>query len=225
MTTIASGTGLIRGFSGDRILAFPPENAPTASDSRSVSIKKNNQMSGCQDVSSVPGVWFCGHVKPSNERRLAEELSRREVDYFLPLVTRRVKKPDGRIEQGQSVLFPQYIFFAGEVAENGWCEASNVAVMSRRLCGIIPVVDQPKFVRQLRAVQLAIECDPKLGIYPRIHSGQRCRITTGAMLGTEGFCESIRENAKRCLVVLRIDLLGQSVAVERDIAEVEIVCD
>jgi len=178
-------------------------------------------MASCGNVEEVAGTWWVGHVKPSQERRLADELDSKGIDFFLPLVTRRVKR-HGRYEEAQSVLFPQYVFFAGQVDENQFCQARYEAVMTHRLCGVLPVVNQSKFVRQLRAVQLAIHEKPKVGIYHGVTPGQRCVVLPPhSMQGVEGYCQSVRSNRNAVTVVLRVDMLGDSIAMDIDAEFVE----
>lgn len=181
------------------------------------------------NVESVVGTWFVAHVKPGQEKRLAAELEATRfdgmgdplppIDYYLPLVRRRVKVR-GTYQEGESVLFPQYLFFAGQVDDQGFCRARYEALMTHRICAVLPIANQAKFVNQLRAVQIAIEENPKIGI-AHIQPGQHCRITGGPFIGREGYCERIRENRATFTVFLRIDVLGASVPVEVDAQSVE----
>lgn len=207
---------------GNRIYAeITPFGGPGRISPGSGSVPQTHKMQrfagnpcGIPDVESVVGTWWVAQTKPQQEKNLAADLGAAGVDFFLPLVLRNSHKR-GKREAVEVPLFPLYVFFAGGPY------VRHAAVTTHRTTSILAVVDQAKFVRQLRGVQIAIGENPKLGLWPKTPTGSRARVTRGPFLGQEGIVEAIRENAANVRLILRLDVLGASTAVEMPAEYVE----
>lgn len=73
--------------------------------------------------------------------------------------------------------------------------------------------------REIDAIRAFAAADIAVLPYPYLQEGQRVRITEGALAGTEGYF--VRSKPHRGLLVISIDLLQRSVAVEIECRAVE----
>lgn len=209
MGAVVAGIGLQSDSSGFRIhpshISLPP--GKTSPGSGSVPKSSEMHLSGVPDVRNVGGTWWVAQTKLQQEKNLAADLEAEDVAYYLPLVKRNSHKR-GKRETVEVPLFTSYLFFAGDQY------VRYAAVMTHRTIAVIPVVDQPKFVRQLRAVQVAVDDNPMLGVWNRTPKGTRVDVVRGALKGAEGVVEDVFTTKARVRLILRLDMLGQSLAVE-----------
>jgi len=157
--------------------------------------------------------WWVGHTKARCEKAFAWDLSTLGVGYFLPMVE-RVSFSGGRKRRGFSALFPSYVFFRGGE------DARYRALVTGRLCQVIPVPNQGKLVEELRQIHLALRGEAVLDPYPFAVIGQRCRVKAGPFTGVEG---TVVERHTLARLVLEVSLLGQAVALQIDADVLEAV--
>jgi hypothetical protein len=145
------------------------------------------------------------------ELAFAEDLARADVCVFLPTRS-RISYATGRKHLVREPLFFGYAFFAG----GGEQVAS--ALGTRRLAAVIPVVNQGRLLDDLRRIQAAIAADPQLSSRQGMVPGRPCRVLDGPLMGLEGIVE---RPGPRSIVVVRIDILGQSVACDLPAESIE----
>ena len=92
--------------------------------------------------------WTAVYCKPRQEKALANDLVRKEIAYFLPMVLRETTS-GGRRRRNLYPLFPSYLFFAGG-------EAERLAVLKTdRTVRLIEIGDaeQPRFRQEIAALE------------------------------------------------------------------------
>jgi transcription termination/antitermination protein NusG len=150
--------------------------------------------------------WYAAHTRANHEKRVADQLSRRAVEYFLPLYE-SVRKWADRRKWLEVPLFPGYVFVRLPLQERlRVLEIPSVA----RLVGFnnLPTAlpdDEIEAIRNGLNGQLRAEPHPYLKI------GRRVRIIRGPLEGCEGV---LLRNKGDFRVVLSVDLIMRSVAVE-----------
>ena len=157
-------------------------------------------------IGELSGPWWVAHTRSRFEKALAEELLRKEVGYFLPMV-QRVTFSGGRKRRGLMPLFASYLFFCGDA------DARQAVLATNRVCQIIPVADREKLVRELVAIERAIAHQGALDLYPFAAVGQQCRVKAGPLLGLSGVVVR-RDQESR--FVLSVSILGQGAILEID---------
>lgn len=159
------------------------------------------------------GTWWVVHTKSRQEKALAEDLRKRGINHFLPLVTvnRKVRQ---QVIQRELPLFPLYLFLCG--AE----EARYAAMSTHRVANIIQVFNQETFKKELRQIHRLVTSQMPVDLYPGIKAGKLCRIISGPLAGVEGVVLRCRD---MCRVYIKIDVLGQSAEVEIAPALLEVV--
>ena len=110
-------------------------------------------------------------------------------------------------------MFPGYLFLHHVIDKASYIEVRKV----QGLVGILgerwdrlAVVPEP----EIEAIQTMMQSSLPVLPHPYLREGQRVRITHGPLADIEGILEHIKSNKGR--LVLSVDLLRQSVAVEVD---------
>jgi transcription antitermination factor NusG len=152
--------------------------------------------------------WFAAYTVPHHEKRVAEHLSNRDIEYFLPLYHAQHKWKNGLTANLELPLFPSYVFVrTGSQSERvRVLEVPGVIFMVGGT-GRKPIPLPDCEINQLRAELHLRHPEP----HPLLMVGQRVRICSGALAGMEGILER-RKNSTR--VVLTLETIRQSVAVE-----------
>lgn len=162
---------------------------------------------------SAPG-WFAVYTLPRHEKRVAQYLIQREIEHYLPLYHPRRRWSDGSIVTLDLPLFPSYLFV--RTGRNARVQVLRVPGVLAFVCGTghQPTPLPEAEIAALRSGLSARHAEP----HPLLTVGQRARIRSGALAGMEGVVVRKKNNLR---VVLTLDLLQQSVAVEVDGEELE----
>ena len=155
-------------------------------------------------IADAEGSWWVAHTKARNEKALAWDLMARGIDYFLPLV-KRITFSGGRKRYGMAPLFSSYVFFSGDE------DARYSILTTNRVANVIRAPEREQFVRELCAIEQAIEHGERLDFYPTFAKGARCRITKGPLENTEGI---VLQGDDVTRVVLQVSMLGVGASVE-----------
>lgn len=157
--------------------------------------------------------WFAVYVMPRHEKRIAEHFRVREIDHFLPLYQVRRKWKDGSKVTLQLPLFPGYIFVRSErPLRNRTLEVPGVfSIVGKRDGTTI----SDAYIHSLREGLIQGKITP----HPYLVAGTRVRIKSGIMSGIEGILVRMKGS---CRIVVTLELLMKSVAVEVDVLDLEL---
>lgn len=172
-----------------------------------LSVSPSPQFPG-EGASSAVGdrAWWAIHTKARQEKRLAEQLLRYEIPFYLPLVKRN-HIGHGRTRQSHVPVFTGYVFLLANQEERLRCLTTN------RVSQMLPVHDPAELYRDLVQVERLIQSDMPLTIESRIQPGQRVRIRHGVLAGMEGTVTSRKRHTR---LVVAVNFLRQGVSVELD---------
>ncbi len=157
--------------------------------------------------------WFAVYTNSHHEKCVARHFSERELECFLPLyqkVHRWAKRNSVRLDLP---LFPNYVFVHITPRQRN----SVLAVP-----GVLALVGRGSAPAALRDSEIeSLRTGLKLGKFEPhalLVAGERVRIKAGSMEGMEGILLR-KKNEMR--VVLTLDLIQRSVAVEVDAEDIE----
>jgi len=157
--------------------------------------------------------WYAAYTCAKHEKRVAEQLTQRSLENFLPQYGSVRRWKDRRVKL-QLPLFPGYVFVRLALRERlRVLETPSVV----RLVGFNgqPTALPDKEIEALRACAAAqLQAEP----HSYLTAGRRVRIKSGPLAELEGVLVR-RKNAIR--VVLSLDLIAQSAAVEVDAEDIE----
>jgi transcription antitermination factor NusG len=161
--------------------------------------------------SSSELLWYAAYTSANHEKRVAEQLTVRAVEHFLPLYE-SVRRWKDRRMQLQLPLFPGYVF---------------VRLKLQNRLQVLQVPGVARFVgfngmptalpdKEIEALRTSIVSGMRAEPHPYLAVGRRVRITAGPLVGHEGILLRRRGGCTR--VVLSVDLIQRSVRVDVDAA-------
>ena len=157
--------------------------------------------------------WYAAYTCAKHEKRVAEQFTQRALENFLPQYESVRRWKDRRVKL-QLPLFPGYVFVRLALRDRlRVLETPSVV----RLVGFNghPIALPDKEMEALRAcVEARLAAEP----HAYLTVGRRVRIKTGPLAELEGVLIR-KKNTFR--VVLSLDLIARSAAVEVDAADVE----
>lgn len=160
--------------------------------------------------------WFALSIKRNREKHVSEILRGKGYEEFLPLYYSRRRWSD-RYKDLQVPLFPGYVFCRFEAERRlPVLMTPGVVLVVGNGRAPIPVEDA-----EIEALKLVVNSHLQVQPWPYLKVGERVRIESGALAGLEGILQDIR---KSCRIVVSVDLLMRSVAVEVERNWVRPVC-
>ena len=161
-------------------------------------------------VSEAP--WFALWTHSNCEQLVRDQLTAKGFDAFLPTI-RDWSRRGGVRRLISRPMFPSYLFVRHSIDKLSYIEImkSNglVRILGERWDKLAPVRDA-----EIDAIRQLVTSDLSLMPYPFLREGQRVRIADGPLSGIEGIL--VRSRPNRGLLVLSVELLHRSVAVEVD---------
>jgi transcription antitermination factor NusG len=162
---------------------------------------------------SGPRNWYALFTRHQHEKSVAFALSSKSHEVYLPLY-RAVRRWQDRSKQLWLPLFPCYVF-----VREGMDRRHQIVATP----GIIKIVEwsgRPAIVpqAQLDAARQIIESCCIVETHPYLQHGDRVRVKTGPLMGLEGILTRKKGVAR---LVVSVEILGQSAAVEVDALNVE----
>jgi len=156
--------------------------------------------------------WYAAYTCAQHEKRIAAELGVREVEHFLPLY-RSVRRWKDRRVTLELPLFPGYVFV--RLALRDRLRVVQIPSVVR-LVGFngLPTALPDEEIEILRSgLCESLSAEP----HPFLTVGRQVRIVTGPFTGLKGVLKKKRSSAR---VVVTLELIQRSVAVNVDIADV-----
>ena len=164
-------------------------------------------------VSGVGEPWRAIYTRHQHEKMIAQVLSAKGLQVFLPLYnsTRRWKD---RTVQLSLPLFPCYLFLRGME------ERRLEVVTTPGIVSVLTVNGEPAAIpeSEIESVRRAIERGNRVEPHPFLRCGDRVRVVAGPLQGLEGI---LVRKKNLCRLVLSVELLERSAAVEVDVSSVE----
>lgn len=157
--------------------------------------------------------WYAAYTSANHEKRVAEQLAARTIEHFLPSYASVRHWKDRRVTL-QLPLFPGYVFVRTELRDR--LRVLQVPGVARLVgFGGMPTPLPQDDIDALRAGLVSgVHAEP----HPYLSVGRRARIKQGPLAGLEGILLRWKGNWR---VVLSLDLIQRSVAVDVDAAALE----
>ena len=169
-----------------------------------------SQISTPEPVSTERALCYAVYTRSRHEKVVDQSLNESGIETFLPLLKTLSNWKDRR-KWVEKPLFPGYLF-AKLPPEQLYQVQTTRGVAYVLGNGSIPV---PVPDEQVEAVRCMVEGPYQAAAWPLLTKGQRVRVIAGALTGVEAFIVDKR-GGKTCNLVVTVDLLGRSVAVEID---------
>lgn len=167
-------------------------------------------------LSGLEKAWFALYVQVNHEKEVTKRLQQKSIDCFLPLMESWSKRRDRR-KKIQVPLFPGYVF-VHTVLDNytnvNILKTPGALTVLKNSEGPLPIPDH-----QIESVQTILGSDLDLSLHHYLKEGAWVKVMRGHLSGCVGIL--LRQNPKKGRLVVSIDIIKQSVAVELDIEDVE----
>ena len=171
-------------------------------------------ISKCTDAGRDDGSdWWALYTRHQHEKAVAEMLSAKDFEVFLPLYDSMRRWKD-RKKLITLPLFPCYVFVRGGLHRRLQVVTTpgvHTILFRGEQVAIIPE-------SEIQAIRMAVEGDFRVEPHPFLKCGERVRVIRGSLEGVEGILVR-KKNLYR--LVLSVDMMAQSVAVEIDASDVE----
>jgi transcription antitermination factor NusG len=158
--------------------------------------------------------WHVLHVLSNREKKVAQHLEVRTIEYYLPLYKEKVKWTD-RTVTAERPLFSGYVFARFDPQYR------------------IPVISTPGVLRllgdqmwdlvedeELEKIRAGLAKGLSLRPHPTINVGTRVRIRNGVFEGVEGVVSELRQ---QCKVIITLAAVRQCFALEAEIDDLQVL--
>lgn len=157
--------------------------------------------------------WFALYTGSNHEKRVEQHLRTRNIESFLPLYTVARRWRNRTTAKVQLPLFPGYVFV--KIARTESVRVLEIPMVHSIVGNGREALALPDAeIQALRSGLHLRQVDP----CPYVKTGVRVRIRSGPLAGLEGVV--VRKDA-RLRVILSIDLIMRSVAVQVNAHEIE----
>ena len=175
-------------------------------------------------VGAVPGKgeqpgahWHVLWTRSNFEQLVHDQLATKAFDVFLPTIDAWVRRGGVRL-RSRVPLFRSYLFVHHAMDKASYLEVTKtkglVRLLGERWDRLEVVPDG-----EVEAIQRVVRTRLPVSPYPYLRDGQRVRITRGPLADVEGVL--VRSNQNKCLLVISVNLLRRSLAVQVDCTLVE----
>jgi transcriptional antiterminator NusG len=161
---------------------------------------------------SVALPWRVAWTRSNCEQLVYDQLVPKGFDLFLPTAEAWSRRGRFRV-RGRVPLFRGYLFLRHAADKASYLEVCKARGL---VCLLGQRWDQLEIVpdSEIDAIQKLVRSELPVFPYPFLREGQRVRITDGPLAEVEGIL--VRGNPKKGLVVVSVELLRRSVAVQLD---------
>jgi transcription antitermination factor NusG len=164
------------------------------------------------EISPLP--WFAAYTFSCQERRVAQHLSSRDIEFFLPVYRTVSRWKNGLRVPIERPLFPSYVFVKiGRYDRVRVLELPGVHSIVG--AGREPTPLPNEEIEALRRGLHSLDAEP----HPLLKSGEKVFIRKGPLGGLTGIVDR-QKNSNR--VILTLDLIMKSISVEVDEQDLEV---
>jgi transcription antitermination factor NusG len=156
--------------------------------------------------------WCALRVRPRWEKLVAEALAGKGYEQLLPLYRKRSQWSD-RVKVVEVPLFAGYVFCRADFSSPVSLVTTPGVLGILRFGGAVARISEDE-IAGMRAITAS---GLPAGPWPYLGKGQHVRIDSGVLRGFEGVLVQIRNEFR---LVLTVEALGRSVAVEVDRAHI-----
>ena len=157
--------------------------------------------------------WYALCTRHKHEKTAARIMEYKDLEVFLPLYKARHRWKH-RIKEVSVPLFPGYLFVREGLKR--WLAILSTPGVS----SIVSSGSQPVAIPflEIEGIKRVVESTLRVEPHPFLKSGDRVRVKCGPIAGVEGILVRHKNVAR---LVLSVELLGNSAAVEVDATDVE----
>ena len=150
--------------------------------------------------------WIAIRSKPRSEKIVSNELNKKGIESFLPLIKKRQQWSD-RKKWVQFPLFPSYLFARIELKDSLYIMNTHGVNTIVKFGDKVITVDD----KVVNSIKLALEGGYELHPMKYFIIGDQVEVIDGPMKGAKGIVKTKLKNENR--LIIKIDALQQAIAV------------
>lgn len=158
-------------------------------------------------------VWFALYTRHQHEKAVAEFISAKRIEVFLP-VYKAVHRWKDRIKELSLPLFPNYVFVFARFNRRSDILSTPGVYDFVRVSGLPVSIPTHEIDAVRQVVEHGLHAEP----HPFLRMGDRVRIRSGPLEDVEGIL--VRKKSFYRLVI-SVELLARSISVEVEAADVD----
>lgn len=162
------------------------------------------------DVRAGNDAWYAVWTQSHYEQIVSQQLSAKGFDAFLPQMSTWSKR-EGEMRLIRVPMFPGYLFVRDSMDKRSYIEILKargvVRILEAGWTRLTPIPDV-----EIQAIQQVVDADVPVLPHAHLAHGDTVEVVEGPLTGVRGIFEQDRPTKGR--LVLTVDLLGRSVAVE-----------
>jgi len=164
------------------------------------------------ESASRPASWWALYTRHQHEKSVSSVLSSKGFEVFLPLYE-SVRRWKDRNKLLSLPLFPCYVFVHGGLERRlQVLTTPGVHMILTRGDSIATIPEV-----EIQAIQRSLDSDSHVEPHPFLNCGDRVRVIRGSLEGVEGI---LVRRKNMCRLILSVEMLAQSVAVEINATDV-----
>ncbi len=160
-------------------------------------------------MENIASNWYAIYVKSRHESVAYEELQKKGVESYLPVV-KRMRRWKDRRKMVEFPLFPGYLFVRVNPTPSGFVPVLRargvVCLVSGETGTPLPVPE-----REMDSLRIMIDNGGDIDIYPGIKEGARIEVKSGPFKGANG---TVVKKEDGYMLMVNIDILGRSIGVK-----------
>jgi transcription antitermination factor NusG len=157
--------------------------------------------------------WYVLHTYPRHEKSVVLQIEERRIACFLPLY-RSMRRWKDRRKELELALFPGYVFVRIDLKDRLRVLQMASVVRFVSFNGMPAPLPDAEMVALMNGLKGGVGAEP----HPYLTAGRSVRVSSGPLAGVEGILVRRKDGFR---VVLSLDLIMRSVAVEVDECDVE----
>jgi len=169
------------------------------------------------EIKTQSPAWFVLYTRHQHEKTVAEVLTGKSVESFLPLYKTAHRWKD-RMKELSLPLFPNYVFVFAGLDQRGLALSTPGVYDFVRLGGAPAIIPAEEIEAVRQVVERGLNAEP----HPFLKSGDQVRVKSGPLEGLEGIL--VRKKGFYRLI-LSVELVVRSISVEVEVADVERVAE
>ena len=157
--------------------------------------------------------WYALYTCSRHEKQIAAQLQQHDIEFFLPLYESLRRWKDRRVKI-QLPLFPGYVFVRTELQRKSEVLHLPGAVRFVAFNGHPAILSEADLLTLRAGLNQGVRAQP----HPYLRIGRRVRVCRGPLSGMEGILVRRKDHFR---LVVSVDLIMRSIAIEVDAADVE----
>ncbi|MDD5673987.1 MAG: hypothetical protein PHC61_07490 [Chitinivibrionales bacterium] len=158
-----------------------------------------------KDIEEASAPWWIAKVKPRQDKALALDCIKGNIEYYLPMITKVTRRKDNN--KPRKSILP---LFAGYLSFCATTGSQNKLYATGRVVSIIEIKNQKHFIEEMRQIYRTLQKGISLEPVQVYSPGTTVRVFSGPLAGIVGVITRVQNVDK---LILSVQGLGRAAMV------------